>query len=362
MLPELHLISTLDADTMSNMVSSFQSLSSIHSSAFSLADAASQPLVCPGFGEPGWGPFCFLNGNPVFNAFDGFQATVQGGVVTLHDILASKGVEKAYGPAIILFTIMIRVLLFPLSYYQQASSQKTLALNPKINEIRQKYTDKNLQNQMIALLYQETKVNPLAGCLPALAQTPVFIALYRSFLNLANEHIIAEPFLWIPDLEGPTYGERSTEWVTAWNNGVPPLGWEATLAFLTLPLLLVLAQTISLRILTPPSDDPAVQKSQAILKYLPLLLGYFSLSVPAGLGVYWITNSILSTMTTAGIKEYFKRNPAAAVDIDLDSLANSYSSAYMNPAWGYTSREQMIEEAKLHVKPSRTQRIPADFI
>ena len=49
--------------------------------------------------------------------------------------------------------------------------------------------------------------------------------------------------------------------------------------------------------------------TQRILKYLPLMLGYFSLSVPAGLGVYWITNSVLSTVTTAGIKEYFKRNP-----------------------------------------------------
>jgi YidC/Oxa1 family membrane protein insertase len=372
-------MSMLDPETLSSSVSLMMNTGPLHldhfvstltSSGFTIADAAAvavegqQKIICPGFGEPGWAPFCFLNGNPVFNAFDSFQALIQGGVVTLHDLLEKAGVEKAYGPAIILFTILVRILLFPLSYNQLASSQKSLALNPKIQEIKQKWPDnKELQNQMVALLYQETKVNPLAGCLPALAQTPVFIALYRSFLNLANEHKISEPFLWLPDLEGPVYGERSTDWLfNNWVNGAPPLGWENTAAFLSVPILLVIAQTVSLRILTPPSDDPAVQKSQAILKYLPLMIGYFSLSVPAGLGVYWVTNNILSTVTTASVKYYFKQNPTAAIDIDLDKLANSGNSAYTNPVWGYNSRQQMVDEAKLHIKPSRIQRIPAEFV
>ena len=107
------------------------------------------------------------------------------------------------------------------------------------------------------------------------------------------------------------------------------------MAYLSIPVMLVIAQSVSLRILTPPSDDPAMQSSQRILKYLPLMIGYFSLSVPAGLGVYWVINNILSTVTTGGIKEYFKRNPVAAFQIDLDSLANSQQSVYNNPVWGY---------------------------
>ena len=68
--------------------------------------------------------------------------------------------ENAYGPSIILFTILIRILIFPLSYQQIASTQMTQALNPKVAEIKEKYADnKDLQNQMVALLYQETKVN-----------------------------------------------------------------------------------------------------------------------------------------------------------------------------------------------------------
>ena len=360
------LLSPTEISDMSNLVTATDASHWLQFAAQGIADTSSSvklPIICPGFGEPGWAPLCFLNGNPVFNAFDGFQAFIQSSIIQLHDLLSSAGVKNAYGPSIILFTVSIRSLLLPLTYNQLLSTQKTQSLTPKVNEIRTKYADnKELQQQMIGLLYQETNVNPLAGCLPSLLQVPVFIALYRSFVNLATEKKMAEPFLWIPDLEGPVYGERSTNWITAgWHDNIPPLGWHDSLLFLTIPLILIVAQAISLRILTPPSDDPAVQQSQRILKYLPLLIGYFSLSVPAGLGIYWITNNILSTVSTVAIKEYFKKLPADVM-IDIDSLANSQNSVYMNPAWGYSSKQQMISEAALNLRPSRTQKIPADFI
>jgi YidC/Oxa1 family membrane protein insertase len=66
------------------------------------------------------------------------------------------------------------------------------------------------------------------------------------------------------------------------------------------------------------------------------MLGYFALSVPSGLGVYWVINNLLSTATTAGVKEYIKQNPPKKFDnIDLEKLANSQNSVYMNPVWGY---------------------------
>ena len=329
-----------------------------------VAAAVTNTIICPNFGEPGWAPFCFLNGNPVFNAFDQFQEFIQSSVVSLHDKLNDIGIKNSYGPSIIAFTLFVRILLFPLTYNQLASTQNTQALTPKIKEIKDRYPDnKELQNQLVALLYSEAKVNPLAGCLPALAQIPVFIALYRSFLNLATTKQLDESFLWLPDLDGPVYGERSADWIFAnWNNLTPSLGWHDTIAYLTIPALLIIAQSISLKVLTPPSDDPAVQQSQRILKYLPLLLGYFSLSVPAGLGVYWITNNILSTVTTASIKEYFKRNPVKLASIDIDSLMDNPQGIYMNPTWGYTSKEQMILEAKDNKRPSLKNKIPIDFV
>lgn len=119
---------------------------------------SSTTIMCPDFGQPGWGPFCFLNGNPVFNAFDQFQAFVQNSIISLHDTLKIYGIQNAYGPSIILFTLGVRVLLFPVTYSQLASTQKTQALQPKLQEIREKYPDKQEQAQLTALLYQESKV------------------------------------------------------------------------------------------------------------------------------------------------------------------------------------------------------------
>ena len=234
--------------------------------------------------------------------------------------------------------MFVRAVLFPINYKQLVSAEMTKSLSPKIQEIKEKYAgNKDLQNQMTVLLYQEANVsrshirgalvsllhasvrtallqiNPLAGCLPALLQIPVFIALYRSFFNLASQgSTLSEPFLWLPNLDGPVFGVRNSDWLfktSAWHDFSPPLGWPDTLAYLTIPLLLYLAQAISLQILTPPSDDPTIQRTQQILRYLPLLIAYFSLSVPSGLGVYWITNNVLSTVSTAGIKAYLKANP-----------------------------------------------------
>lgn len=109
------------------------------------------------------------------------------------------------------------------------------------------------------------QVNPLAGCLPALAQIPIFIGLYRALLALAKEDLLEEPFLWIPSLEGPSadYTE-GIKWLTdGWVNGAPPLGWHDTGAYLVLPVVLTLSQYASTALLTPKTDDPAQQQSQA---------------------------------------------------------------------------------------------------
>lgn len=191
----------------------------------------------------------------------------------------------------------------------------------------------------------------------------MFLALYRSFFNLAADQKLNEGFLWLPSLEGPVFGARSTDWLFGhWENNIPSLGWSDTLAYLTIPVLLYIAQSISLTLLSPPSEDPAVQRTQQILKYLPLLLAYFSLSVPSGLGVYWVTNNLLSTVTTLSIKEYFKKNPIKAPEIDLEqTMKTLVNSPYYYPDWGYTTEEDMLAEARANYRPARTSYIPDDF-
>ena len=208
-----------------------------------------------------------------------------------------------------LFTLLLKAVTFPLNYQQIESTTKMQALQPAIKRIQAKYAaDPQQMNIMMAELYQENELNPLAGCLPALVQIPIFIALYRSLLSLAKEDLLEESFLWIPNLEGPVYGAQNADWLfkfDQWNGAVPPLGWHDTIAYLALPCLLVVAQSASTTLLQPPADpnNEAAQTSNQVLKYLPLMVGFFSLNVPAGLTIYWFCNNIITTASTLYIRQ-----------------------------------------------------------
>lgn len=89
-------------------------------------------------------------------------------------------------------------------------------------------------------------------------------------------------------------------------DGVPSLGWEDTTAFLILPVLLVVSQFASMELMSPKSDDPAQQQSNIILKFLPLMIGWFSLNVPSALTVYWLTNNIITTGTSLFVRSQVK--------------------------------------------------------
>jgi len=235
------------------------------------------------------------------------------GITALHELLQGLGVQNSYGPAIILFTIGVKALTFPLTKQQIESTTKMQAIAPAAKALQEKYRDRDPArlNQELQKLYTENSVNPLAGCLPALAQIPLFIGLYRSLLNLAKADALAEPFLWLPSLEGPVADyQEGIGWLTEWVNGAPKFGWSDTIAYLVLPILLVISQYASTALLTPKTDDPAQQQSQAILKFLPLMIGWFSLNVPSGLGLYWLTNNFLTTASTLWI-----RNGVAPLDL-----------------------------------------------
>lgn len=106
------------------------------------------------------------------------------------------------------------------------------------------------------------------------------------------------------------YG-KGIGWLTEnWVDGHPSLGWHDTLCYLSLPLILVLSQTISMRVLSPPiaDDNPQAQQTQQVLKFLPLMIGWFSLSAPAGLGLYWFFNNLITTSQNLFIKSMIARS------------------------------------------------------
>ena len=188
------------------------------------------------------------------------------------------------------------------------------ALQPTIKDIQAKYqSNPEVMNQKIAEIYQTNNVNPLAGCLPSIVQIPVFIGLYRAVLDLAKNNQLDEPFLWLPNLEGPVYGADPTKgsaWLfEGWANGAPSLGWDDTIAFLILPVFLVVSQFVSMELMTPKDSQ---QQSNFVLKLLPLMIGWFSLNVPAALGLYWVTNNIVTTATSLIIRNSMKMEPLSA--------------------------------------------------
>jgi len=102
----------------------------------------------------------------------------------------------------------VKLLTLPLTTAQLESTTKMQKLTPLQQKIQAKYAnDEQTKNQLLSQLFQAANVNPLAGCFPALVQIPIFLSLYRALQNLVAENKLDEPFLWIPDLEGPVYTE-----------------------------------------------------------------------------------------------------------------------------------------------------------
>ncbi|KAI4383846.1 hypothetical protein MLD38_009642 [Melastoma candidum] len=220
----------------------------------------------------------------------------------LKDGLSAVHIPYAYGFAIILLTVIVKVATFPLTKQQVESTLAMQNLQPKIKAIQQRYAGNQERIQLeTSRLYRQAGVNPLAGCLPTLATIPVWIGLYQALSNVANEGLLTEGFFWIPSLGGPTtiaarQSGSGISWLFPFVDGHPPLGWQDTAAYLVLPVLLVASQYISMEIMKPPqSDDPGQKNTQVFLKFLPLMIGYFSLSVPSGLSIYWFINNVLST-------------------------------------------------------------------
>lgn len=124
-------------------------------------------------------------------------------------------IDCAYRNTPSLFTV--KVVTLPLTTSQLESTTKMQKLVPLQKRIQERFAeDEATKNKYLSQLFQAANVNPLAGCFPALIQIPIFISLYRALQNLVAENKLDEPFLWIPDLEGPVYAKppgESLDWI-----------------------------------------------------------------------------------------------------------------------------------------------------
>lgn len=213
-------------------------------------------------------------------------------LILLNDFLESIKFPYHWGFAIILFTLLVKLITLPLTISQIRGMQAQKDIQPKIQELQKKYKgdrEKIAQEQM--RLYQEAGVNPLSGCLPMLIQMPVLIGLYSSLVTIG--HMLKNhPWFWIPDLSFPHYNE-GTKWLTASFNS----GDYVTIAtYLILPILLVASQFWMQKTMTPPTNDPQAKSMQQVSLMMTFMFGFFTIQVPAGLTLYWVTSNLLQML------------------------------------------------------------------
>lgn len=184
-----------------------------------------------------------------------------------------------YGVAIILLTLIVKIVFWPVTHKGTESMRRMASVQPEMTQIREKYKDnpQKMQQAMMAL-YKEHKINPIGGCLPMLVQIPVFFALFV-VLRIAIELRFAD-FLWIHDLSAP---ERIFEFGFA----IPLLGWDA---LNILPLLMTVTMIIQQK-MTPTAGDPQQQKIMMIM--MPAMMLFFLYNFASGLALYWTTQNIL---------------------------------------------------------------------
>jgi len=187
-----------------------------------------------------------------------------------------------WGVAIILLTVLIKLVFFPLSAASYKSMAKMKLITPRLTKLREMYAqDRQKMNQAMMELYKTEKINPLGGCFPILVQIPVFIALY--WVLLAAIELRHAPFmLWIKDL-------------------------SALDPYYVLPILMTITMVVQTR-LNPTPPDPVQAK---VMQIMPFVFSIFFFFFPAGLVLYWLVNNILSIAQQWQIQRMFDRDKPA---------------------------------------------------
>ena len=170
-----------------------------------------------------------------------------------------------YGLSILVVTIIIRLIILPLSIKQYRSSKQMQALQPELRKLQKKYKDNPAKQQEETMkLFQQHGVNPLAGCLPLLIQMPILIALYHAIMR--NSEISTHSFLWME------LGDRDPYYI--------------------LPLLAALTTFIQQQIMS--AHMPGQTQMQALLIIFPILIFVMSMSFPSALPLYWVYSNIFT--------------------------------------------------------------------
>src|SRR6267378_6505948 len=244
----------------------------------------------------------------MFTLFHELLALMGRGLSFFYDLIPS------YGLAIILLTVAVRLVMLPLTIKQTRSMQEMQKLQPEVKRLQAKYKggDRQKMNEEMMKLYKEHKVNPLGGCLPLLLQLPIFLALYRVFAG-CGAHLLPKGKACPTAMVGTKYlpgGSALTKAINAgkagflgMNLGLAPMAALRAagsfpgsivhvLPYFLLILLMVFTTWYQQKQIQAVSTGQQAQQMQMMGKIMPLLLGVFSLNLPAGVSIYWVASNI----------------------------------------------------------------------
>ncbi len=197
-----------------------------------------------------------------FFSFDFLSNIMQSALTFFYNLTVNMGFAS-YGIAIILLTLAIKAILYPLTVKQVKSMKGMQDIQPKMKQLQEKYKgNPEKLNKELAALYKEAGVNPLAGCLPLIVQMPFLIAI---FFAIRDYHYVQQPpsFLWMTDLAQPdgTY---------------------------ILPIL----SAVTTYIQQKQTTSEMTQQTKMMMIFMPLFIGYISLTFPGGLVLYWVVSNL----------------------------------------------------------------------
>ena len=185
-----------------------------------------------------------------------------------------------YGVAIILLTMLVRLVMFPLGRKQALSAKKMQDLQPHMKELQEKFKDdKEAQTRETWALYKRHGVNPVSGCLPALVQLPIFVGLWQALNNSVS--LRHAKFLYIENLAAP-------DMLFKFPTEIPYLGNY----FNALPFIVVALMLVQTKLFAPPATTPEAEAQQKMMKYMMIFMAFMFYKVPSGLGIYFITSSL----------------------------------------------------------------------
>ena len=221
-----------------------------------------------------------------YGFFGGISKVLIAAMFILHNVVHSWGVS------IVLLSLFLNIILFPLTVKSFKSMQKMQELHPQMEKLKTQYKDNPQKlNKEVMELYKKYNINPFSGCLPMLLQMPIFIALYQALMK--SIELRGSSFLWIKDLSSPDAVRLPFT--------LPIIGSSINILPIVMVVAMVVQQKISTKSMGAAVTEEQKQQQKMMLMLMPVMFGFIFYNMPSGLVLYWAINTILTILEQAFI-------------------------------------------------------------